>query len=98
MHESEGLNGAHLISILLYLYMADGEKHRHCGVITSGTKNMTTVNGEVTLQFHSNAEDRLAAPASAVMVAPEAETSGAHPYKGFWVHFEGDILVLLTAD
>jgi hypothetical protein len=75
--------------------MADGEKHRHCGVITSGTKNMTTANGEVTLQFHSNAEDHLAMPAPAI-AALEAEKSGVHPYKGFWVHFEGDILLALN--
>ena len=57
------------------------EKHRHCGVIMSGMKSVTSLGNSLTLQFHSDGNDNGNASGAGFQLSK--------PFKGFWVRFAG---------
>ena len=70
------------------------EKHRHCGVLTSGVQNLTTAGSVATLQFHSDDsdvsdDDDDADDVTSLMPQQQQRRQRDRNYKGFWLRFEG---------
>jgi len=81
--------------------VAGTQKHRHCGILTSGTQNLTTAGSVVTLQFHSNDDDEdhdndndVGDAGDKMQSLSQGERQPQQPrrlsrtYKGFWLRFE----------
>ena len=84
--------------MLLYL---GTEKHRHCGLLTSGTQNLTTSGSVVTLQFHSDdddddddRDDDDDDMRSVNSVERQQNRRQKRTYKGFWLRFEGSLILI----
>ena len=57
------------------------QKHRHCGAIMTGTKNITSEGNVMTLQFHTDENDNMT----------QNFQYFSRKLKGFWLHFIGEI-------
>ena len=57
-----------------------GQKHRHCGAIMTGTKNVTSETNSITLQFHSDKNDN----------HTQNFQYFTRNLKGFWLYFRGE--------
>ena len=90
-----------------YVYIAGcfsgTEKHRHCGVLMSGSQNLTTAGNLVTLQFHTDdvdADDENGdkddTPLIRVQQHPQPASTD-RTYKGFWLRFEGELSICCTS-
>ena len=55
------------------------QKHRHCGAIMTGTKNITSEGNTITLQFHTDENDN----------TTQNFQYFSRKLKGFWLHFVG---------
>ena len=70
------------------------EKHRHCGVLTSGTQNLTTSGSVVNLQFHSDDDDDDDDDGGGAEAGSDNDVQPGQrgrTFKGFWLRFEGSI-------
>ena len=65
--------------IFIILFSAVGQKHRHCGAIMTGTKNVTSETNAITLQFHTDQNDN----------RTQNFQYFTRNLKGFWLYFRG---------
>jgi len=72
------------------------EKHRHCGVLTSGIQNLTSSGSVATLQFHSDDNNDVSGDVSdeansveMTSLMQQQRPQRGRNYKGFWLRFEG---------
>ena len=61
-----------------------GEKHRHCGAIMTGNKNVTSNNDVIQVQFHSDEHDN----------HTETFQYFTRTLKGFFLYFTGKYLLV----
>ena len=59
----------------------ESQKHRHCGAIMTGTKNITSDSNSIALQFHSDDNDN----------KTQNFQYFSRKLKGFWLHFSGTL-------
>jgi len=65
----------------------NGQKHRHCGAIMTGIKNVTSASNSIEIQFHSDANDN----------RTQNFQYFTRNLKGFWLYFKPGKLLKIEA-